>query len=177
MSFSPKKQKRAVSITETAPNTIVFSIALFSLPVVQLRERCLHFLRNRQSYIGGILQQRKPFIRKIKGYHRPTQCRSRSQHMHVHHVGNPHQHQNQYLFADSSEPDCTGKLPIYNGAHYARNIILCHEYNQCNQHAVQPSQKIPLPSAHKGRRHLNLRPDQFHRKIPHVFFLQSLHHY
>ena len=108
---------------------------------MQLLEHLFQLFGDRQSEVGGILQDTQAVIRNRPEDDSSTQDTGLVQDVHVQHLGDAHQQEGQHLPAEAAEANRGAELMVLDGAHDAGEVVRDHKDQQRVEQAVASAQE------------------------------------
>ena len=113
-----------------------------------------------------ILQKAHALIGNVEENHCDSQHTACSDNLHIQHIGNANEQENQHLAADALKADLTGEVLVRNGTHYPGDIINHHKGKQCVEQTVTAAKELAKPAADACKYKLNAVPEFFHDIVP-----------
>ena len=117
-----------------------------------------------------VLQKAHTFIGNVEENHCGSQHTACSDHLHIQHIGNAHEQENQHLAADALKSDLDGEAFVCNGAHHPGDVVDHHKGKQCVEQTVTAAEEVAKLSSDSCKCKLNRVPEFFHDVCPPLNF-------
>lgn len=117
-----------------------------------------------------VLQKAHALIGNIEKDHSGTKHTAGADDLHIQHIGNANEQENQHLATDALKADLAGEVLVCNGAHHPGDVVDHHKGKQCVEQTVTAAEEVAKPSSDSCKCKLNRVPEFLHNVCPPLNF-------